>query len=123
MRDIRSDLQERTSFIEEQITSVYAHFEKTIQQGDVVQSLAPGGTGWWPDMLCIVPGLEPCRRLRSRRSLTQWAFRDNQWAADASCTTVVIKPVEINVSLDHERRSTTSKRDRDVVLFRGRSTL
>jgi len=32
MRDIRSDLQERTSFIEEQITSVYAHFEKTIQQ-------------------------------------------------------------------------------------------
>jgi hypothetical protein len=32
MRDIRSDLQERTSFIEEQITSVYAHFEKAIQQ-------------------------------------------------------------------------------------------
>ena len=32
MRDIRSDLQERTSFIEEQITSVYAQFEKAIQQ-------------------------------------------------------------------------------------------
>jgi hypothetical protein len=32
MRDIRSDLQERASFIEEQITSVYAHFEKAIQQ-------------------------------------------------------------------------------------------
>ena len=31
-RDIRSDLQERANFIEEQIRGASAHFEKTIQQ-------------------------------------------------------------------------------------------
>jgi hypothetical protein len=32
MRDIRSDLQERANFIEEQIRVAFAHFEKMIQQ-------------------------------------------------------------------------------------------
>jgi hypothetical protein len=32
MRDIRSDLQERATFIDEQIKAAYAHFEKTIEQ-------------------------------------------------------------------------------------------
>jgi hypothetical protein len=32
MRDIRSDLQERANFCEEQIRAAYAHFEKMIQQ-------------------------------------------------------------------------------------------
>ena len=32
MRDIRSDLQERANFLEEQIKGVYAHFEKAVQQ-------------------------------------------------------------------------------------------
>jgi hypothetical protein len=32
MRDIRSDLQERANFLEEQIKGVYAHFEKAAQQ-------------------------------------------------------------------------------------------
>jgi hypothetical protein len=32
MRDIRSDLQERANFIEEQIRAAYAHFEKAVQQ-------------------------------------------------------------------------------------------
>jgi len=32
MRDIRSDLQERANFIEEQIRAAFAHFEKMVQQ-------------------------------------------------------------------------------------------
>jgi hypothetical protein len=32
MRDIRSDLQERATLIDEQIRAAYAHFENTIQQ-------------------------------------------------------------------------------------------
>jgi hypothetical protein len=32
MRDIRSDLQERSNLIEEQITAVVAHFEKAVDQ-------------------------------------------------------------------------------------------
>lgn len=32
MRDIRSDLEERANFFEEQIRAAYAHFEKMIQQ-------------------------------------------------------------------------------------------
>jgi hypothetical protein len=32
MRDIRSDLQERANFIEEQIRGVFAHFEKMVEQ-------------------------------------------------------------------------------------------
>ena len=32
MRDIRSDLQERANFLEEQISGTYAHFEKAVQQ-------------------------------------------------------------------------------------------
>jgi len=32
MRDIRSDLQERATLIEEQIRAAYAHFERTVQQ-------------------------------------------------------------------------------------------
>jgi hypothetical protein len=32
MRDIRSDLQERSNLIEEQITAVVAHFEKAVKQ-------------------------------------------------------------------------------------------
>jgi hypothetical protein len=32
MRDIRSDLQERSNLIEEQIIAVVAHFEKTVEQ-------------------------------------------------------------------------------------------
>ena len=32
MRDIRSDLQERATLVDEQIRAAVAHFEKTIQQ-------------------------------------------------------------------------------------------
>jgi hypothetical protein len=32
MRDIRSDLQERANFIEEQIRGNYDHFEKSVQR-------------------------------------------------------------------------------------------
>ena len=32
MRDIRSDLQERATLIEEQIRAAYAHFEKIFEQ-------------------------------------------------------------------------------------------
>ena len=32
MRDIRSDLQERTTLIDEQIRAAYSHFEKTVEQ-------------------------------------------------------------------------------------------
>jgi len=32
MRDIRSDLQERATLIDEQIRAVFTHFEKTIEQ-------------------------------------------------------------------------------------------
>ncbi|MGC2216404.1 MAG: hypothetical protein WA645_01910, partial [Pseudolabrys sp.] len=32
MRDIRSDLQERASLVDEQIRAVYSHFEKTVEQ-------------------------------------------------------------------------------------------
>ena len=32
MRDIRSDLQERATLIDEQIRAIYAHFEKILQQ-------------------------------------------------------------------------------------------
>ena len=32
MRDIRSDLQERTTLIEAQIRAAYAHFERIVQQ-------------------------------------------------------------------------------------------
>jgi hypothetical protein len=32
MRDIRSDLQERATLIDEQIRAAYAHFEKTVEQ-------------------------------------------------------------------------------------------
>lgn len=32
MRDIRSDLQERATLIDEQIRAAYAHFEKTVRQ-------------------------------------------------------------------------------------------
>ena len=32
MRDIRSDLQERATLIDEQIRAAYSHFEKTVEQ-------------------------------------------------------------------------------------------
>ena len=32
MRDIRSDLQERANFIEQQIRAAHSHFEKMVQQ-------------------------------------------------------------------------------------------
>jgi hypothetical protein len=32
MRDIRSDLQERATLVDEQIRAVYSHFEKTVEQ-------------------------------------------------------------------------------------------
>ncbi len=32
MRDIRSDLQERATLIDEQIRTAYSHFEKTVEQ-------------------------------------------------------------------------------------------
>lgn len=32
MRDIRSDLQERANFIDDQIRAAHSHFEKMVQQ-------------------------------------------------------------------------------------------
>ena len=32
MRDIRSDLQERATLVDEQIRVAYSHFEKTVEQ-------------------------------------------------------------------------------------------